>query len=153
MSFIKQKCKIVVAFENLSICCFFTVGSCDEHCSLFCHILCTKHVIDKSEECNDLKRIGSCSPKNCFSTGTAPPPVNPMAPHTYQPSRAPYGPPPTGPPPTLKPTPPPTGPPMANATPPPPGADGKFMFIYILHCLINFERFEKKVEPVFRVTT
>ncbi|XP_038563748.1 protein transport protein Sec24A isoform X2 [Micropterus salmoides] len=56
--------------------------------------------------------------------GTAPPPVNPMAPHTYQPSRAPYGPPPTGPPPTLKPTPPPTGPPMANATPPPPGADG-----------------------------
>ncbi|XP_070839101.1 protein transport protein Sec24A isoform X2 [Chaetodon trifascialis] len=56
--------------------------------------------------------------------GTAPPPMNPIAPHTYQPSRAPYGPPPTGPPPTMKPTPPPTGPPMANATPPPPKADG-----------------------------
>ncbi|XP_070699471.1 protein transport protein Sec24A [Pempheris klunzingeri] len=56
--------------------------------------------------------------------GTAPPPMNPMAPHAYQPSRAPYGPPPTGPPPTMKPTPPPTGPPMANATPPPPKADG-----------------------------
>lgn len=61
--------------------------------------------------------------------GTAPPPMNPMPPHTYQPSRAPYGPPPTGPPPTgppptMKPTPPPTGPPMANATPPPPKADG-----------------------------
>ncbi|XP_042287324.1 protein transport protein Sec24A isoform X2 [Thunnus maccoyii] len=60
--------------------------------------------------------------------GTAPPPMNPMPPHTYQPSRAPYGPPPTGPPPTgppptMKPTPPPTGPPMANATPPPPKAD------------------------------
>lgn len=57
--------------------------------------------------------------------------MNPMAPHTYQPSRAPYGPPPTGPPPTgppptMKPTPPPTGPLMANATPPPPKADGKF---------------------------
>ncbi|XP_059207480.1 protein transport protein Sec24A isoform X3 [Centropristis striata] len=56
--------------------------------------------------------------------GTAPPPMNPMAPNTYQPSRAPYGPPPTGPPPTMKPTLPPTGPPMANATPPPPKADG-----------------------------
>ncbi|XP_036974675.1 protein transport protein Sec24A isoform X2 [Acanthopagrus latus] len=56
--------------------------------------------------------------------GTVPPPMNPMAPHTYQPSRAPYGPPPTGPPPTMKPTPPPTGPPMASATPPPPKADG-----------------------------
>ncbi|KAE8287625.1 Protein transport protein Sec24A [Larimichthys crocea] len=56
--------------------------------------------------------------------GTAPPPMNPMAPHTYQPSRAPYGPPPTGPPPTMRPTPPPTGPPVANATPPPPKADG-----------------------------
>ncbi|XP_035522707.1 protein transport protein Sec24A [Morone saxatilis] len=56
--------------------------------------------------------------------GTVPPPMNPMAPHTYQPSRAPYGPPPTGPPPTMKPTPPPTGPPMGNATPPPPKADG-----------------------------
>ncbi|XP_073335264.1 protein transport protein Sec24A [Pagrus major] len=56
--------------------------------------------------------------------GTVPPPMNPMAPHAYQPSRAPYGPPPTGPPPTMKPTPPPTGPPMANATPPPPKADG-----------------------------
>ncbi|XP_074528347.1 protein transport protein Sec24A-like isoform X3 [Halichoeres trimaculatus] len=53
-------------------------------------------------------------------SGTAPPPMNPMAPHTYQPNRAPYGPPPTGPPPTMKPAPPPTGPPMANATPPPP---------------------------------
>ncbi|TKS83125.1 Protein transport protein [Collichthys lucidus] len=49
--------------------------------------------------------------------------MNPMAPHTYQPSRAPYGPPPTGPPPTMRPTPPPTGPPVANATPPPPKAD------------------------------
>ncbi|KAF3841122.1 hypothetical protein F7725_006984 [Dissostichus mawsoni] len=29
--------------------------------------------------------------------GTAPPPMNPMAPNTYQPSRASYGPPPTGP--------------------------------------------------------
>ncbi|KAM9348129.1 protein transport protein Sec24A-like [Symphorus nematophorus] len=56
--------------------------------------------------------------------GTAPPPMNPMTPHTYQASRAPYGPPPTGPPQTMKPTPPPTGPPMANATPPPPKADG-----------------------------
>ncbi|XP_049448030.1 protein transport protein Sec24A isoform X2 [Epinephelus fuscoguttatus] len=56
--------------------------------------------------------------------GTAPPPMTPMAPHTYQPSRAPYGPPPTGPPSTMKPPPPPTGPPMANATPPPPKADG-----------------------------
>ncbi|CAK6957313.1 protein transport protein Sec24A isoform X2 [Scomber scombrus] len=62
--------------------------------------------------------------------GTAPPPMNPLTPHTYQPSRAPYGPPPTGPPPTglpptMKPAPPPTGPPMANATPPPPPkADG-----------------------------
>uniref|UniRef100_UPI0037E79175 protein transport protein Sec24A isoform X2 n=1 Tax=Semicossyphus pulcher TaxID=241346 RepID=UPI0037E79175 len=56
--------------------------------------------------------------------GTAPLPMNPMAPHTYQPSRAPYGPPPTGPPPTMKPAPPPTGPPMNSATPPPPKADG-----------------------------
>ncbi|XP_033995960.1 protein transport protein Sec24A isoform X3 [Trematomus bernacchii] len=56
--------------------------------------------------------------------GTAPPPMNPMAPNTYQPSRASYGPPPTGPPPTMKPTAPPTGPPMANAKPPPPRADG-----------------------------
>ncbi|XP_033500810.2 protein transport protein Sec24A isoform X3 [Epinephelus lanceolatus] len=56
--------------------------------------------------------------------GTALPPMTPMAPHTYQPSRAPYGPPPTGPPSTMKPPPPPTGPPMANATPPPPKADG-----------------------------
>ncbi|XP_031730054.1 protein transport protein Sec24A-like isoform X3 [Anarrhichthys ocellatus] len=56
--------------------------------------------------------------------GTAPPPMTPMAPHTYQPNRAPYGPPPTGPPPTMKPAPPPIGPPMANATPPPPMADG-----------------------------
>ncbi|XP_051256573.1 protein transport protein Sec24A isoform X2 [Dicentrarchus labrax] len=56
--------------------------------------------------------------------GTVPPPMNPMAPHTYQPSRAPYGPPPTGPPPTMKATPPPTGPPMGNATPPPPKAVG-----------------------------
>ncbi|XP_033955022.1 protein transport protein Sec24A isoform X3 [Pseudochaenichthys georgianus] len=52
--------------------------------------------------------------------GTAPPPMNPMAPNTYQPSRASYGPPPTGPPPTMKPTAPPTGPPMANVKPPPP---------------------------------
>ncbi|KAK2828080.1 hypothetical protein Q5P01_019114 [Channa striata] len=56
--------------------------------------------------------------------GSAPPPVNPMASHTYQPGRAPYGPPPTGPPPALKPTSPPSGPPVANATPPPPKADG-----------------------------
>ncbi|KAI4814198.1 hypothetical protein KUCAC02_003403 [Chaenocephalus aceratus] len=47
--------------------------------------------------------------------GTAPPPMNPMAPNTYQPSRASYG-----PPPTMKPTAPPTGPPMANVKPPPP---------------------------------
>ncbi|CAJ1063480.1 LOW QUALITY PROTEIN: protein transport protein Sec24A [Xyrichtys novacula] len=52
--------------------------------------------------------------------GPAPPPMNPMAPHTYQPNRGPYGPLPTGPPPTMKPAPPPTGPPVANATPPPP---------------------------------
>lgn len=64
-----------------------------------------------------------------MSPGTVPPPMNPMAPHAYQPSRAPYGPPPTGPPPTMKPTPPPTGPPMANATPPPPKADGKFLLV------------------------
>ncbi|KAM8834458.1 protein transport protein Sec24A isoform 1-T1 [Synchiropus picturatus] len=51
--------------------------------------------------------------------GTAPPPVNPTAPQTYQPVRAPYGPPPTGPPPTMKPTSPPTGPAVASATPPP----------------------------------
>ncbi|XP_047463010.1 protein transport protein Sec24A isoform X1 [Mugil cephalus] len=62
--------------------------------------------------------------------GAAPPPMNPVAPHTYQPSRPGYGPPPTGPPPsgpppTMKPTPPPTGPPMANATPPPPRADAQ----------------------------
>ncbi|KAK1882732.1 Protein transport protein Sec24A [Dissostichus eleginoides] len=57
--------------------------------------------------------------------GTAPPPMNPMAPNTYQPSRASYGPPPTGPPPTMKPTAPPTGPPMANAKPPPPRADAQ----------------------------
>ncbi|KAM8742198.1 protein transport protein Sec24A isoform 1-T1 [Acanthopagrus schlegelii] len=57
--------------------------------------------------------------------GTVPPPMNPIAPHAYQPSRAPYGPPPTGPPPTMKPTPPPTGPPMASATPPPPKADAQ----------------------------
>ncbi|XP_044078648.1 protein transport protein Sec24A isoform X2 [Siniperca chuatsi] len=56
--------------------------------------------------------------------GAAPPQMNPMAPHTYQPSRAPYGPPPTGPSPTMQPTLPPTGHPMANATPPPPKADG-----------------------------
>ncbi|XP_060911404.1 protein transport protein Sec24A isoform X6 [Labrus mixtus] len=55
--------------------------------------------------------------------GAAPQPMNPMVPNTYQPNRAPYGPPPTGPPPTMKPTSPPTGPPMANATPPPPKAD------------------------------
>lgn len=75
--------------------------------------------------------MSSCSPQKnhycwCFSPGAAPPPMNPMAPHTYQPSRAPYGPPPTGPPPTIKPTPPPTGPPVGSATPPPPKADGKF---------------------------
>ncbi|XP_034539234.1 protein transport protein Sec24A isoform X2 [Notolabrus celidotus] len=51
--------------------------------------------------------------------GTAPPPMNPMAPQTYQPNRVPYSTPPTGPP-TMKPAPPPTGPPMANATSPPP---------------------------------
>lgn len=72
--------------------------------------------------------------------GVAPPPVNPVGPHTYQPGRPPYshpptgapppgpaptGPPPTGPPPSMKPTPPPTGPPLGNATPPPPlKADG-----------------------------
>ncbi|XP_074466974.1 protein transport protein Sec24A-like isoform X2 [Sebastes fasciatus] len=57
--------------------------------------------------------------------GTAPPPMTPMAPQTFHPSRAPYGPPPTGPPPTMKPPPPSTGPPMANATPPPPRADAQ----------------------------
>ncbi|XP_031164101.1 protein transport protein Sec24A isoform X3 [Sander lucioperca] len=57
--------------------------------------------------------------------GPAPPPMTHMAPHTYQPSRAPYGPPPTGPPPTMKPTPPPTGTLMPNATPPPPKADAQ----------------------------
>ncbi|KAM3601432.1 uncharacterized protein V6R79_012827 [Siganus canaliculatus] len=56
--------------------------------------------------------------------GGAHPPMNPMAPPSYQPSRAPYGPPPTGPPPTMRPTPPPAGPPMASGTPPPPKADG-----------------------------
>ncbi|KAI3373265.1 hypothetical protein L3Q82_006567 [Scortum barcoo] len=56
--------------------------------------------------------------------GTVPPPINPMAPHTYQPNRAPYGPPPTGPPPTIKPTTPLPGPPVGSATPPPPKADG-----------------------------
>ncbi|KAM4620657.1 protein transport protein Sec24A isoform 2-T3 [Polymixia lowei] len=61
--------------------------------------------------------------------GTAPPSMNTMPLHSYQPGRAPYGPPPSGPPPTghpatMKPTPPPTGPPMGNATPPPPKTDG-----------------------------
>ncbi|XP_076024969.1 protein transport protein Sec24A [Genypterus blacodes] len=54
--------------------------------------------------------------------GSAPPPMNPMVPHTYQPSRPAYGPPPSGPPPLMNP--PPTGPPMGSATPPPPRADG-----------------------------
>ncbi|XP_055082912.1 protein transport protein Sec24A isoform X1 [Periophthalmus magnuspinnatus] len=69
--------------------------------------------------------------------GVAPPPVTPMAPHTYQPGRPPYGappsgappmgpPPPMGHPPSMKPTPPPTGPPMGNATPPPPKADAQW---------------------------
>ncbi|XP_029956718.1 protein transport protein Sec24A isoform X2 [Salarias fasciatus] len=67
--------------------------------------------------------------------GVAPPPMNPMAPHTYQANRPAYGPPPTGPPPTgppptgpppsMRPTPPPTGPPMGSATPPPPKADAQ----------------------------
>ncbi|XP_067085209.1 protein transport protein Sec24A [Osmerus mordax] len=57
--------------------------------------------------------------------GSAPPPMNPSAPNTYQPGRGPYGPPLPGAPlpgqpPSMRPTPPPTGPPMANATPPPP---------------------------------
>ncbi|AWP00029.1 putative protein transport protein Sec24A-like [Scophthalmus maximus] len=66
--------------------------------------------------------------------GIAPPPMNPVASHTYQPSRIAYGPPPsgpppsgpppTGPPPAMKPAPPPTGPPVANVTPPPPKSDG-----------------------------
>ncbi|XP_034033847.1 protein transport protein Sec24A isoform X2 [Thalassophryne amazonica] len=56
--------------------------------------------------------------------GTLPLPVNPMTPHTYQQSRAPYGPPPMGPTQTMKPPPPPTGPPKINATSPPPKADG-----------------------------
>ncbi|XP_028322644.1 protein transport protein Sec24A [Gouania willdenowi] len=56
--------------------------------------------------------------------GSAPPPMNPMAPHTYQPIRPAYGPPPTGPPPPMRPTPPPTGPPAASGTPPPTKADG-----------------------------
>ncbi|KAM9846845.1 protein transport protein Sec24A [Aulostomus maculatus] len=68
--------------------------------------------------------------------GPAPPITNPMAPHAYQPNRAPYGPPPTGPPPTGPPPagppppgpptmkPPPAGPPVANATTSPPKADG-----------------------------
>lgn len=60
-----------------------------------------------------------------FPTGTAPPPMNPLAPPTYQPNRPAYGPPPTGPPPTMKPTPPPTGPQMTSGTPPPPKPDGR----------------------------
>ncbi|CAB1413823.1 unnamed protein product [Pleuronectes platessa] len=81
--------------------------------------------------------------------GIAPPQMNPMASHTYHPSRPAYGPPtsgqpisgppptgppptglpptgvpPTGPPPSLKPTPLPTGPPVANVTPTPPRYDG-----------------------------
>ena len=80
----------------------------------------------------------SCSQKEnhccwCFPPGAAPPPMTPMAPHTYPASRAPYGPPPTGPPPTMKAPPPPTGPPMANATPPPPKADGK-LFLNLGRC-------------------
>ncbi|XP_034407021.1 protein transport protein Sec24A isoform X3 [Cyclopterus lumpus] len=69
----------------------------------------------------------SRSPQHGYTQpGTAPPPMTPMAPHAYQPNRAPYGPPPTGPPPpTMKPAPLPIGLPMAtNATPPPPRADG-----------------------------
>lgn len=87
----------------------------------------------------------------CFSAGVAPPPMNPMAPHTYQgqSNRPAYGPPPTGPlptgptpagpPPTMKPTPPPTGPLVANATPPPPKADGK--------CNLFFFPFLKNTVP------
>ncbi|XP_041863674.1 protein transport protein Sec24A isoform X2 [Melanotaenia boesemani] len=56
--------------------------------------------------------------------GIVPPPVNPLAPNTYQPNRPAYGPPLTGPPPAMKPTPPPPAHPMANATPPPLKADG-----------------------------
>lgn len=75
-----------------------------------------------------------------LSLGTAAPPVNPTAPHTYQQGRTPYGPPPTEPP-AAKPTPPPTGLPVASATPPPPNADGKFvcfflLFFFILSCPI-----------------
>ncbi|XP_062392004.1 protein transport protein Sec24A isoform X1 [Sardina pilchardus] len=56
--------------------------------------------------------------------GSVPPlPMNTMTPHTYQPGRPAYGPPPTaGPPPAMRPTPPPTGPPLGTATPPPPMA-------------------------------
>ncbi|XP_038146391.1 protein transport protein Sec24A isoform X1 [Cyprinodon tularosa] len=57
--------------------------------------------------------------------GSAPPPMNPLAPHTYQPNRPAYGPPPTGPPPAMKATPPPTGPPVTSGTPPPPKADAQ----------------------------
>uniref|UniRef100_A0A146V1D4 SEC24 family, member A n=1 Tax=Fundulus heteroclitus TaxID=8078 RepID=A0A146V1D4_FUNHE len=57
--------------------------------------------------------------------GTAPPPMNPMVPNTYQPNRPAYGPPPAGPPPTMRPTPPPAGPPMTSGTPPPPKADAQ----------------------------
>ncbi|XP_056140423.1 protein transport protein Sec24A [Lampris incognitus] len=56
--------------------------------------------------------------------GTAPPLLNPTAPHTYQPGGAQFGSLPTGQLPIMKPTPPPTGPPISNATPPPPKADG-----------------------------
>ncbi|KAM6970287.1 protein transport protein Sec24A [Aplochiton taeniatus] len=52
--------------------------------------------------------------------GSAPPPMNPMAPHSYPPGRASYGPPATGPPQTMRPPPPPTGPPLGHATSPPP---------------------------------
>lgn len=63
-----------------------------------------------------------------INSGSAPPPMNPMTSHAYQPGRAPYGPPPPGPPPPAMkatPPPPPTGPLVSNASPLPPKADGE----------------------------
>ncbi|XP_053296829.1 protein transport protein Sec24A isoform X3 [Pleuronectes platessa] len=96
--------------------------------------------------------------------GIAPPQMNPMASHTYHPSRPAYGPPtsgqpisgppptgppptglpptgvpPTGPPPSLKPTPLPTGPPVANVTPTPPRYDAQ--------CGATFNSTQSPTEP------
>nr|XP_043874300.1 protein transport protein Sec24A isoform X2 [Solea senegalensis] len=80
-------------------------------------------------------RMPSTSHLGYTQPGAAPPPLNPMLSHTYQPSRPAYGPPPTGPPPLGPPpagpspamtsTPPSTAPPLANVTPPPPKADAQ----------------------------